>query len=1064
MTETAYLIQNKTYLYDDKKNEQRPPSRLEWAEASWLRWPYMFCFGWIIRLLSVGYKQTLTDNDLEDLSYKDKSAIICDSLIMDNIQDSIVKNVSKEFFLAGLLLLPYFITRMAQPLIIRQIFLLLEQPQSSWPIAYLYIFLLFLCSVLPPFCFQQSVFRVNRVGLRIRNALTIVIYKYLLASRTTAFNTMNSAKVINLVAIDAGKFSDSTIYIHYLWEGPLEAIFGFLILCSIIGFLPTLSGYLIFISLVPLQLFFSYKLNNVYSFVAKCTDKRLQVLRELLLGCHIMKMFNWEDPMIKQVQAMRQDESKGISMASHIRAFNMSLFFALLPTITLVTVGSSWLLGHPLTSIDIFTSVAIYGVIRTPVTSFLPIAIEKVIQLRVSLDRILTFTTNLRNQQCQSPSSCSEHSFRLPGTIIFHDASFGWSQNKTTLHSLNLNIEPGSFVSITGSIAAGKSSLFAAILGEMHLLQGNQVNIAANSVSYASQSAWTFPDTIRANILLGRPFNAQRYTTVLHACCLDDDLSMLKPTGDLTMISEKGTNLSGGQRARISLARALYMDADIYLLDDPMASVDRRVAKEIYDRCISRHGLLKDKTRLLITHQLQYTLESDQIIHLVDGRIQSVVSPTASLDNDHIKESIDIKSKDERTEVDDLLDITKSTRDNIKPVIEDEVTAVGHVSWKVWRYLFNDSITKCYKISLLLVLFLMAQIFSDVSNILLSMISKQGSTVSFKKENSILTYIYIGMTIATVIVAMMRSHCFYYVFMKGANALHDSMIDGLARTSLRFHESHPHGRILNRASRDQHVVDELLPTTLFDAIQSLHMTAGSIIVLIFVNAWLSIIILPYLIIALILRSIYARSSHPLKRIESIRRSPIYMHFTTSIDGLMTIRASKAEDHFLQMLFNRIDANTRAYISIISASNFFGLFLDVITNIFCVCTIGLTTSLHHVLNQTFMMLLLTYSITIKGYFQWGLRQAIEAQMLMTSVERIHEYTQLPREENLDDPNKDFIAPPSDWPQQGSIEFSNFQLRYRASLQPALLDINLRIEPNEKIGIIGRTGQTSRHLHN
>lgn len=334
--------------------------------------------------------------------------------------------------------------------------------------------------------------------------------------------------------------------------------------------------------------------------------------------------------------------------------------------------------------------------IRAPVTRYLPIAIEKVIQLRVSLNRFMPFTTILRDQNEDKQLTLSRDSLPPMTSIPFHDATFSWTQDQITLHALNLNIPPGSFVSIIGPIASGKSSLFAAILGEMHLLQGGQVNVTASSLSYASQSAWTFPDTIRANILLGRPFDAQRYTSVLHACCLDDDLSVLKPSGDLTMIAEKGTNLSGGQRARISLARALYMDADIYLLDDPLASVDRRVAKEIFDRCIGRHGLLKNKTRLLITHQMQYTLESDQIIHLVDGRIQSIVSPSASLDDDHIEESMDIESEEKPTVIDELLELNQPTG-GVQPIIEDEIVAVGHVRWKVWRYLFNDSVTKCYK-------------------------------------------------------------------------------------------------------------------------------------------------------------------------------------------------------------------------------------------------------------------------------------------------------------------------------------------------------------------------------
>ena len=604
-------------------------------------------------------------------------------------------------------------------------------------------------------------------------------------------------------------------------------------------------------------------------------------------------------------------------------------------------------------------------------------------------------------------------------------------------------------------IGSGKSSLFAALLGEMHLLGEGYVNLFGSSISHVSQSAWTFPDTIRANILLGRPFDARRYTDVLGACCLDTDLSAFKPTGDLTMIGEKGMNLSGGQKARISLARALYMDADIYLFDDPLASVDRRVARDIYDRCIGKHGLINNKTRLLITHQTQYTVESDQIIYLVDGQIQSEMPSPSSQVDQGVQRPMEDRLHGEHTTMDELLETEKSTAD-AQSIIADETAVMGSVSWEVWRYLFNDSITSCYKISLLMVLFLLAQILADSSNILLSFTSRRMSNPPSDMRTSALLYTYVAVTVGTLIVAVIRSHYFFHVFMKGANALHNNMVEAVARTSMRFHESNPHGRILNRASRDQHVVDELLPATLFDSIQALLMTVGSIFVIILANPWLVLLVVPYIVVGGILRHIYERSNHQLKRLESITRSPIYTVFTSTLDGLITIRASKTEAYFLHLLFDCIDANTRASFTMASASHWFGLCLDLTTNVFCVAMIALTVSLHNLLDPSLSVLLLMYSLTIKGYFQWGLRQAIEAQILMTSVERIHEYTQLPSEEDFAGHKDDLIETPVGWPQQGSVEFRDYELRYRTGLEPALKDINLRIEPNEKIGIIGRTG--------
>ena len=139
-------------------------------------------------------------------------------------------------------------------------------------------------------------------------------------------------------------------------------------------------------------------------------------------------------------------------------------------------------------------------------------------------------------------------------------------------------------------------------------------SIYVNSISYAPQSAWIFADTIRANILLGKPMDEERYKNVIKACCLNIDLQNFGEVGDLLMIGDKGVNLSGGQKARISFARALYADADLYLLDDPLAAVDPKVAKNIFDQCIGPRSLLRGKTRILVTHQTHFLVETDQMI------------------------------------------------------------------------------------------------------------------------------------------------------------------------------------------------------------------------------------------------------------------------------------------------------------------------------------------------------------------------------------------------------------------------------------------------------------------
>ena len=249
--------------------------------------------------------------------------------------------------------------------------------------------------------------------------------------------------------------------------------------------------------------------------------------------------------------------------------------------------------------VDIFIALAFYGQMRGPIMTWLPIGIERLSEARIAWKRIdaflkLTMRQQQQQQQQQLLSVTDKDQQQKKGAIMMRDASFSWRDHDRCLSSLNINIKPGTFVGIAGPVGSGKSSLFAAILGEMFQTNG-QLNVNGSSFSYVAQSSWLFPDTIRANILLEKPLDKQRYTNVLRACCLEIDLSVFGPSGDLTIIGDKGANLSGGQKARVSLARVLYADADIYLLDDPLAAVDRLVAERIHDQCIGPQGLLSKK-------------------------------------------------------------------------------------------------------------------------------------------------------------------------------------------------------------------------------------------------------------------------------------------------------------------------------------------------------------------------------------------------------------------------------------------------------------------------------------
>ena len=1012
------------------------------------RWIQIPLFSWVTPILSLGNKRTLVENDLNDLSGDDKCAGLLNRVNLSGSEwhgtwHLLRRTFYKDFLLSILLVFPLILAHIAQPILIRLIVLFIKgQLVLPTYAGYLFAVGLSISAIVQAIIPQQIFFRNARVGMRIRNTLSSTIYKHLLAMNTAALHETTTAQTINLVANDAGKFDELSVFVHAFVLAPLEALATFGLLWWYIG-LPTVFGYAVLILLVPLQFIFSRQFSRYRKATMACTDKRLQTINELVNGCQIIKMYNWEKAMEQRVRRTRRRELSNIYRASCLRALNIAVSFSALPLISLATFGGSWLMGRTLLPEDIFATLAFFVMVRVPVTITMPTAIEKLSEARVSARRIDQFMqlSMLSNKREKQDSENGDQA------IIMEDASFSW-KDTPSLVSLNLQIRSGHLVGVRGDTGAGKSTLLAAILGEINLVSG-KLRLNVNSISYAPQSAWIFADTIRGNILLGKPMDEERYKNVIKACCLDIDLRNFGETGDLLMIGDKGVNLSGGQKARISLARALYADADLYLLDDPLAAVDPKVAKNIFDQCIGPCGLLRGKTRILVTHATHFLVDTDQILLLTNGHVEELhmdQRPT-------MEPSTDLSETDSSDAQETDWMLNDATTD-VNSIVKSETSADGAIKWGVWLKLFTSSPLSWLGLFLMIIFILGNEALYDFANNWLALWSAKDEK---EQRVSLYAYIYVGTIGLTLMVAIIRVGLIFYVLLHGSTYFHNRMLKGILYTSLRFFEGNPSGRILNRASKDQQVLDESLPLALIDTMQYLLMTIGSIAIIGKTNPWVLLILIPLVPAVLWLRRFYIHSSRQLKRLESVTRSPIYTLFASSLDGLTSIRAFDVQGDFLNMIVERIDRNARAYFILIATARWFGIRLDMMASLFTLVTATLVIALRDQIDPSEAALSISYCITLTGLFQWAIRQSAEAENFITSAERIHEYGQLVPESHGNDTGSDVpIQLANDWPSRGIIEFKNYTFRYRPELDPVLKNLNLRIESKEKIGVIGRTG--------
>ncbi|RHZ60075.1 hypothetical protein Glove_359g25 [Diversispora epigaea] len=608
-------------------------------------------------------------------------------------------------------------------------------------------------------------------------------------------------------------------------------------------------------------------------------------------------------------------------------------------------------------------------------------------------------------------------------------------------------------------------------------------------------------DTLRNNITFGFPYEHNFYEEVIEACSLKQDISIL-PGGDLTEIGEKGINLSGGQKARISLARAVYARADIYLLDDPLSAVDALVGKHIFDKVIGPTGLLRTKARIFVTHGIHYLSRTDSVVMLREGRIieqgrfdtlmkekeelfnliseygqeiqgqneedEVISSPnmveTYEIDEANMNPNTEETSRsprERRVSVASLhqrpsLMTASNKKDVVEPsdtdaLITKEESAKGKVVWPVYQ----AYIKSCSAGAVSLFLFLL--IASQGVQIGNSLFLKYWS--SLKTTENVLFYLFIYgcigiihsfMTIIQTIVLWI------FCAIRAARTLHEKMFNSIVRSPMSFFDTTPMGRILNRFSKDQYTIDEVLPRTFSGYFRTLFIVMATAIVISYSTPSFTFLIIPMILIYSYIQSYYLATSRELKRLDSLTRSPIYAHFQETLGGVITIRAYGQSERFCRENEIRLDENQKSYYPSISCNRWLAVRLEFLGSliIFGAAILSVFTVLTtHYVDEGLVGLSVSYALSVTQALNWAVRQFCEIETNIISVERVYEYINLPSEAPL------VIAdnrPAPTWPQNGMVEYQNYSTRYRPGLELVLKGTSFIVKPKEKIGIVGRTG--------
>ncbi|KAJ7325076.1 hypothetical protein JRQ81_018096 [Phrynocephalus forsythii] len=1005
----------------------------------------------------------------------------------------------------------------ASPQLLKLMINFVSDPHAYVWHGYLFAVLLFVTALVQSICLQQYFQLCFTLGMSTRTVLMAAIYKKALTVSNAMRKESTVGEMVNLMSADAQLFMDFTNFVHQLWSAPLQIVLSLVFLWAELG--PSvLAGLGVMLLLIPINAVLVAKARNIQINNMKYKDDRLKIMNEVLAGIKILKLFAWEPSFQKRVENIRAKELKGLLHFSYLQSIAIFVFTCAPFLVSVVSFAVFVMVdeNNILDAQKAFTSISLFNILRFPL-AMLPMVLSSLVQVHVSTARLERY---LGSDDLNT--SAIWHEPRPGSAVHFSDASFAWEQNsEATVKDITLEIPPGHLLAVVGPVGSGKSSLVSAMLGEMENIKGH-INIQG-SLAYVPQQAWIQNATLKDNILFGSPLDEARYQKVIGACALLPDLQLL-PAGDLTEIGEKGINLSGGQKQRVSLARAVYNNADIYVLDDPLSAVDSHVGRHIFEQVLGPEGLLRDKTRVLVTHNLSFLSQVDDIVVLVAGAISEQGSYSTLLANDGefaqllntygsqqegTPEEEPTVGAEEELEQDgepeagseevptDVVAMTLKSEASIRRanfsrslssssslslqkahqgkqnenstteikgqrLIDKEVMEIGKVKFIIYlRYL--QAVGWCLSTSICLGY--VAQGAASVgSNLWLS--DWTGDSVAYHNKTYPTTLrdkrvgVYGALGVTQALSLLAAAVFASHGAVRASRVLHAKLLNNILRVPMSFFDTTPTGRIMNRFAKDIFTVDETIPMSFRSWLNCFLGIFSTLLIICLATPYFAIIMLPLGLVYYFVQRFYVATSRQLRRLDSVTRSPIYSHFSETVTGLSVIRAYGHQDRFLRHNEKIVDINQKTVYSWIVSNRWLAVRLEFVGNLVVFFAALLAVFAKGSLDTGMVGLSISSALSVTQTLNWLVRMTSELETNTVAVERIYEYTEVANEA----PWVTAQRPPSAWPDNGEIRFVDYQVRYRPELDLVLDGINCNIKSNEKIGIVGRTGAGKSSLTN
>ncbi|XP_022745998.1 putative ABC transporter C family member 15 isoform X1 [Durio zibethinus] len=1078
----------------DKHSKQKRES--SYGRATLLQ---LITFSWLNPLFSLGIKKPLEQDEIPDVDVKDSAEFVSFALDQNLKQirekdGSTSPSIYKAIFLlirkkAAINALFAVISAGASyvgPYLIDDfVNFLAEKKTRNLENGYLLALAFLAAKMVETVTQRQWIFGARQLGLRLRAALISRIYKKGLVLSSLSRQSHTSGEIINYMSVDIQRITDFIWYLNVIWMLPVQISLAVYILHTSLG-LGSLAALAATLTVMACNIPITRIQKRYQSKIMDAKDNRMNATSEVLRNMKTIKLQAWDSQFLHKLESLRKVEYKWLWKSLRLAAISAFIFWGSPTFISVVTFGACMLMGIQLTAGKVLSALATFRMLQDPIFN-LPDLLSVIAQGKVSADRVASY---LQEEEIEKDAVEYVPKDQTEFEVEIDKGKFSWDpeSRNPTLDGVQLKVKRGMKVAICGTVGSGKSSLLSCILGEIEKLSGT-IKISGTK-AYVPQSPWILTGNIRENILFGNPYDNNRYERTVKACALIKDFKLFS-RGDLTEIGERGINMSGGQKQRIQIARAVYQDADIYLLDDPFSAVDAHTGTQLFEDCLM--GILKDKTILYVTHQVEFLPAADIILVMQNGRIAQ-----AGTFEELLKQNIGFEvlvgahskalqsvltvrnssrtCQDSGTDGESKTDLTSNAQqlqtqhgsehnlpleitENRGKLVQDEEREKGSIGKEVyWSYITT------VKGGVLVPIILLAQssfqVLQIASNYWMAWASPPTSETAPTSETeptlgmNFILLVYSLLAVGSSLCVLVRAMLVAVAGLWTAQKLFINMLRSVLRAPMAFFDSTPSGRILNRASTDQSVLDLEMATKLGWCAFSIIQILGTIAVMSQVAWQVFVIFIPVTAVCIWYQQYYIPTARELARLAGIQRAPILHHFAESLAGAATIRAFDQENRFIDANLGLIDNHSRPWFHNVSAMEWLSFRLNLLSNfVFAFSLVVLVTLPEGFINPSIAGLAVTYGINLNVLQASVIWNICNAENKMISVERILQYSNLARESALE---IEECRPPNNWPEIGTICFRNLQVRYAEHLPSVLKNISCTFPGRKKIGVVGRTG--------